>query len=85
MAPIGYSGDRGKMVREENLKSKISCQTLSIWHVSGEEAKNLIRPSPSPHPKFMKTVNTVSQEDIHTQVARIIVPYPLRSNREEKD
>jgi hypothetical protein len=27
MAPIGYSGSRGKLIREKNLKSKILSQT----------------------------------------------------------
>jgi hypothetical protein len=27
MAPIGYTGDGGKLFREKNLKSTISCQT----------------------------------------------------------
>jgi hypothetical protein len=27
MSPIGYSGVRGKLTREKNRKSKISCQT----------------------------------------------------------
>jgi hypothetical protein len=27
MDPLGYSGARGKLIREKNLNSKISCQT----------------------------------------------------------
>jgi hypothetical protein len=39
---MGYSGARGKLIHEKNLKSKISCQTpftvviVAVWYLRTE-------------------------------------------------
>jgi hypothetical protein len=42
MAPIGYLGARGKLIRGKNLKSKISCQTPFKGNVNRDGFESVI-------------------------------------------